>query len=896
MEKVKKALVKGVLSGDTLLLSGKLSKNSPNSIPEEPTIILTGIQSPKIGNSSKPEDEPYGFESREFLRKLLIGKVINYKIDFTQNERNYGQIYLDEKNIGIEVVRNGLGKTGFIPKSHEKIYNSEYWKELKEGEEEAKKAKLNIWSDDDVNKHKRNIHLITDDSFDLSKLKEYIKTKKELDVIIDYVFNCAFFTIYIPEFTLYSKMNLRFLAIPNQRDEILYKQGKAYVERIALHQNAKLIIYSIDERKNIVGDIKIEKGLLVGQILKEGYAKIYIGSNISNEDLNLVKSFQNEARNNRLRIWKNEKIIDNKEYEKEEGDELGEVKCIMVHSGDSISVKDKNGNIQRIFLSNLKAPSLAKLNSDESDKPWAFQAKEYLRKKLIGKEIKCEFNYGKNAKIENTNKSNNNTSNTINKKMRFYTVYYHDDKNNERCLNVDLIENGYANIVTFKIEDGEPTKELDNMRIAEQNAKDKKNGIYSPKTPIIYNYSDLVGANKSKKKEFVSFLLGLKNIECTVEFCFSGYKLKLRIEKKQCYINFGMIGIKTFTKDKNNTEVINKYYQEALDYVNEIILQRDGFCDILTADRMGNYFGNFYFNKKNFALELLKKGYAVVDEQNKYSNINVSEFLEAEKFAKEKKIGLWENEGLAHMLKFGDSYSGKYEEIHKDIKLRITEQIDMHNFYVNFLPNKELDKIENILSKYDEGEKKEIKLELPIKINTLCAARFPDDDRFYRGIIRGYIKKNNEYKIEFIDYGNVEYLKPEDLIKLDSDITSIEPQAKLCELAYLEYSKNSMKKSVDKYPDFIDIDNTLNGKLCYDYNDNGIKKHGIIIYLKDNDIYSTYHAGLLKIGYAKIDRKKKLPDYLKELNNIEDQANKDGLGLWAEDEEIDYGKDVDDEF
>ena len=46
----------------------------------------------------------------------------------------------------------------------------------------------------------------------------------------------------------------------------------------------------------------------------------------------------------------------------------------------------------------------------------------------------------------------------------------------------------------------------------------------------------------------------------------------------------------------------------------------------------------------------------------------------------------------------------------------------------------------------------------------------------------------------------------------------------------------------------------------------------------------------------KIDRKKKLPDYLKELNNIEDQANKDGLGLWAEDEEIDYGKDVDDEF
>ena len=46
-----------------------------------------------------------------------------------------------------------------------------------------------------------------------------------------------------------------------------------------------------------------------------------------------------------------------------------------------------------------------------------------------------------------------------------------------------------------------------------------------------------------------------------------------------------MLGIKTFTKDKNNNEVINKYFQEALNFVNDTILQRDGFCDILVADK-----------------------------------------------------------------------------------------------------------------------------------------------------------------------------------------------------------------------------------------------------------------------------------------------------------------------
>ena len=75
-----KALVKGVLSGDTIIISGPLSKDY--SLPEEFNLTLTGVFAPKIGNSSKLEEEPYSFESREFLRKLIIGKVIIYLIFF----------------------------------------------------------------------------------------------------------------------------------------------------------------------------------------------------------------------------------------------------------------------------------------------------------------------------------------------------------------------------------------------------------------------------------------------------------------------------------------------------------------------------------------------------------------------------------------------------------------------------------------------------------------------------------------------------------------------------------------------------------------------------------------------------------------------------------------------
>ena len=909
MDKTKKALVKGVLSGDAIILSGKVPKNSLTSIPEENTLFLTGIISPKVGNSNKLEEEPYGFESKEFLRKLLIGKVITYKLDYKSNDRLFGQVFLpDEKeNVAQIIIKNGYAKIGYVPKANENIYKTDYWTNLKENEEKAKKENLNLWSNDEPSKHKRKLHNITDDSFDIENIKKDIKNKEILDVIIDYVFNCSFYSVYIPKYQLYAKLNLRFIAIPNvNKDEGLYKTGKAYAERMAQNHDAKMTLIAIDEKKNLIGDLNLTSNnqSVAGLILKEGYSKVFINNNIpySKEDLNSMKNYQNEAKEKRLRIWKDEPVNDPKKSKKnDEDNELGNVKCMFVHSGDSISIQKKPGEeFIRIFLSNLKAPSFAKPNTNENDQPWAFQAKEFLRKKLVGKILKCDYDFTRVPK-ENPENINSIKSNT-NKKMKFYTIYYKDDNDIEKCINVELIEKGFANLITYKLEEGDPSKEIDNMREAEEYAKSKKIGIFSPKIPPFANFSDLLTANKTKKKEFVSFLVGFSNLPCIVEYCFSGFRLKLRIDNKQCSIPFSLLGIKTFQKDKNNTDLIEKYYKKSLDYVNDKILQRDAICDIIQADKIGNYFGYLYFNKKNFAYDLLSQGLAVVNETN-YNNKNIyeDEMLKNEKIAKEKKLGIWEDEGLANMLKFGgESYSvksnKKYEEINKNIKIRVTEQIDMNNFYVNVQPNKILDTISNTLSLYDSGKKKGIPLETPIKNGTLCAALYPDDGKYYRGLIKSQNKKEEKYTVEFIDYGNIETLTIDDLIKLDGSISSYEPQSLFCELAYLKYSQNSMNKSVKKYPDFIDLDVILEAKLVYSYNKDGQLKNGLVIYQKNKDLESSYHAELLKIGYVKLDKSRKLPDYLKDLEKYENEANKNNLGLWAENEELDYDKEDEDDY
>ena len=893
MEKSQEALVKGVLSGDCIILSGKMKKNSEEA-PEEKTFYLSLISAPRCGSSNNLEEEAFAWEARDFLRQKLVGKVVKYTTDYRNNDRNYGQIFLEGVNLNLEIVRKGLAKVGFIPKN-EPVGKSDYFTKLQAAEAEAKKAKLNMWSGSQ--EHKRKLSSASDPSFDVTT----IPMGKELDVMVDYVINCGVYVVFIKALNTFVKMTLRFVGIPNAKDNLTYKAGKAYAERLILHKDIKAVFQSVDADRNFVGDLLEKKGSVAGFVLKNGYSKLFISNstNYKTEELNAVKEAQQNAKKERLRVWKNEKGSDDEE-ENESGFVVEKVKkekssknefegtVIAVHSGDSASVKAPNGEVLRIFLSHMKAPKFAKPNTEEQDQPWAFQAKEYLRKILVGKKVKCEQDYSKTL--------------DDGKKMNFYSLFRTGGKDGkeEKNVNVELLELGYANYIppNPKLDD-DVSKYLDSYQVAEKVAKEKKVGLFSTKYPGNANYSDLIAANKTKKKEFINFLVPGKNLQCVIEYCFSGSKFKVRIEKNKCYIPFSLIGIKTFGKDKNTTELQEKFLREATEFSNNHILQREGTCDIVQADRVGNYFGYLHINGVNFGTTLLKEGLAVV--ATSYSSapiVHLNEYKAAEKSAESAEKNIWAHPNLASFLKEGEivqSLPKGFEEKHSDVKLRITDYIDFNNFYVNILPNKSLDTIDNVLNDYESGKTKSQPLEFPAKLGTLCVARYSMDGRFYRAKLVKALK-DDKFEVLLLDYGTIDTVGKKDLIKLDGSIAMIEPQSVLCELAYLKYSQNSMKKALDTINDFVNIDVELPGKICYTYAANGVTKVGLVVYQnKDKKLKDTYHNDLLKLGFAKLDAKKSLPDYLKDLKECERKAEQLGVGLWAENEQTDYDQEEQDE-
>jgi staphylococcal nuclease domain-containing protein 1 len=65
-------------------------------------LALSNIVAPKLarrptGSTEDTKDEPYAWETREFLRKKLVGRSVHFIVDVkVPSGREYGAIYLVE--------------------------------------------------------------------------------------------------------------------------------------------------------------------------------------------------------------------------------------------------------------------------------------------------------------------------------------------------------------------------------------------------------------------------------------------------------------------------------------------------------------------------------------------------------------------------------------------------------------------------------------------------------------------------------------------------------------------------------------------------------------------------------------------------------------------------------
>lgn len=234
----------------------------------------------------------------------------------------------------------------------------------------------------------------------------------------------------------------------------------------------------------------------------------------------------------------------------------------QVTSGDCVVIKslaNKDGKSleKTLMLSNIQAPRLGRranpTSSDsnvENDQPYAFEAREFLRKKLVGKEI---------CFLKDSN------SQTLDRGI----LYLGRDPSTGENINEAIVSAGYAEVRRLN----KPTETETRLVSLEDHAKSNNLGKWSKDAE-----SDHVRNIKYTLDNPTNFVDSFrqKPIDAIIEFVRDGSTLRLLLLPSYHQITVQLSGVKCpGFKREGDQEVPEPFAEEAKQFVETRLLQRD---------------------------------------------------------------------------------------------------------------------------------------------------------------------------------------------------------------------------------------------------------------------------------------------------------------------------------
>jgi staphylococcal nuclease domain-containing protein 1 len=797
--------VKAVLSGDTIIVV-HLEKNQQGP-PLEREITISNITAPKLGRrktqkNEATQDEPFAWQSREFLRQLTIGKQVTYTIEYKapagQNNRSkeYGVVYLVGKGSDQETLAKLIVTKGWATVRRPKTDKEprEDVAELIQLEEDAKKSGIGLFdktlSTEDTIRPTAEIN--TTEFFEkyrgkpLSGVVEQVITGNNLRLTL------------LPSFfntTLY----LSGIECPPE-NEPFSREAKFFSEYYVLNRDVTVILEGVD-KYNLFGSVSFQGKNLGEQLLAAGVARYVDWSGAKTAFQEQLRKAEKSAREGKLRVWSlaapapaqnnnnKQAATDASKSKLKPGREVVG-KVVRVIHGGAIRVKEPSGAEHDVYFSSVKLPRQGNAQQrknetkDEAiERSLAWEAKEYVRRRLIGQRVRCVIDYVKDLSRENEPSV----------ERAFYSVYL--DKNN---IAVELVDHGLAASINHT-GPSPRSRDYEHILFAERRAKQNEKGIHTPKDrAVVIHINDLTGSKDkdsgaqkgkdtsavTKAKQFLPFLKRAGKQKAVVEHVASASRLRIYVPKEGCLINFSLSGINVPRYSEESPE---EFAEEAYNFIVDKVQQHDVEFEVITQGRTGNFIGNIWVNKENLAALLLAEGLAEINRPSLKDNQNVAtEFIIAEDSAKKTKKNLWKNydpkkEEEERKKRFEEENDRKKPK-QELIDIVVTEIVDATRFYIQISQPEAAQALEALMQKLAAPD------ESPAykpKVGEIVKAQFTADDVWYRAEVTSIV--DGQYEVNYIDYGNSETIPESRIRKLDASLglNALKRQAYEAQLAFI---------------------------------------------------------------------------------------------------------------
>ena len=484
---------------------------------------------------------------------------------------------------------------------------------------------------------------------------------------------------------------------------------------------------------------------------------------------------------------------------------------VAVASGDALVVDDGSGTERKIFLSSLRAP---RAGPGPAEQPWGREAKENMRKKLIGKRVQVIVEYVRSAGDFASGAASAAGSGRAGEDRVFATIMQ-----GKANVAVELVAAGLAEVTKHRM-DEERSAQYEELLEAETKAKEAKKCMHSGKPPAPYSVVDLslrprapAGATAAeaeavaqqarliagKCKQYLPMFQREKQSRATVEHVFGGARLKLFVPKENCVLAFALTGVKC-PRAAGVGASAEPFGDEALRFTRALCMQHDVTFEVEGADKGDNFLGavligsNSAGKQQNLAVELLAAGLAELVAFSAERSPHAEALFAAEAAAKAARVGMWKNwvapvektpeerlaeEEAARAAGAAAEISGQH------VRLQVTDASSSTHFSAQIVGDESLALVVDQMADFTENTQAPIKPFAPKK-GQVCAAEFADGS-WYRARVDGRTEAG--HTVTFIDFGNQETDVAADRLRaLDgvyAQLASIPPCALNCRLSAL---------------------------------------------------------------------------------------------------------------
>lgn len=774
------ASVKQVLSGDTVVV-GSGGKGATL------TLTLSGLKAPRFpqqpSSVAAKVDEPFGLESREFLRQLVMGQKVCFVIDHKDSsDRAWVTLWL------------GAGGPGALEESVNAKVVKAGWARVKEGSGDLFEVlrKLQPAAGAGVfqpaNLAKR---LHWDFPGEFAMYADRLVEQRTARALVEYCRDACTFRVQLLDSSVmvwFSLAGVSAARLQSTSPDELALEGKRFSEVRLLHREIVLDVGGSDPHsKTVLGKIIHPIGKCITQeLVKAGLAKVADWSLASlpvpsapgrgETDAPLLRALQRQAQHEHKGVWKDFVSSAPATAIATTTPTVFDGVLSEVLSGDTFLVRLANkGEERRVSLSSVLAPKLAPRNRDDStDERLAQESREYVRKNFMGRKVTVSVDYVREGKSGLPPRT-------------FVTVHLAQP---QTAVNVALeaVRQGWCHVVSHRQDDEERSPVYDDLVQAQNQAKLAKRGLFAAAAPSPITRLSF-GGDAARSRAHLPHLTRQADHRCVVEWVASATRMGLDLAEENVLLtSFGLNGIVApLPRGKTRAED-EPFSREALEFCRSQVFSQGLRVRVESVDRTGGFLGSLLVRGEfNLAFLLLERGLARVHPYSAESTTYKRELYLREQRAQDAKLGIW---SVVEVEVVAEEDGEEDEDGDGELEYRecrVSEVVAGDHVFVQFasgggggdgdLIRSELSKLPTTLAA--EGF-------ASIKRGQLVAGKVEGDDQWHRARVL-QLSPPHSCRVVLVDVGSRQYVvrDPSQLTVLPSAIQNLPALAQERRLAFV---------------------------------------------------------------------------------------------------------------